>query len=162
MDGFVVFNCTVMQCSFNFFIKGYLKIISGIDTFIFIFIDLENCATLSNVWLIPLYVNLCVRYLPVKDVHCRVEHAFNFNQFNICGRTTHHKKSHIFIQCLFQVWIVYWHQLQGTIREKQYFTLICTEGFLQYKLGFWNGSDWTRTGFGTWISIYLYIYILCK
>lgn len=50
-----------------------------------------------------------------------------------------------------------WHQLQGTIGEKQYFILTCTEGYT-YSTNMDFGMDQTtRTGFGTWIYICLYI-----
>lgn len=62
-------------------------------------------------------------------------------------------------ECLFQVWIFPWHQLQGTFSE----TISLYHfhwGFSTVQRWFWNESDLTGTAFGTYILyIVQYSYI---
>ncbi len=62
-------------------------------------------------------------------------------------------------ECLFQVWIFPWHQLQGTFSET--ISLYHFHGrFPTVQRWFWNESDLTGTAFGTYILyIVQYSYI---
>lgn len=53
-----------------------------------------------------------------------------------------------------------WHQLQGTIRKKQYLILFQMEGFLQYKYGFGMSKTEQELDLAhKFVYIYLYLYI---
>ncbi len=81
----------------------------------------------------------------------------------ICVPQSHRRSHHIFIQCLFQVWIVL---LNGTsymgLLERNNILYWLVQKFPTVQTWIRNGSDWTRTGFGTWIYIYTCIFNIIK